>query len=272
MDAVTMAKAAELLGKEQDAVRFRLTAESIKRSYNAKFFHPDTKSYDRNSQTANAIALCAGLVAPELERAVAENIAADIRARGNALTAGDVGYNFVLRALETYGMSNVIYAMNSRYDVPGYGYQIAQGATSLPETWDARIDHSHNHLMLGHLQEWLYTQVGGIQRDPKALAYKCFIVKPSIVGEITFAQTSFESPYGTISTDWETTPDGFRMQVVVPANTTAQIQIPAAPNDAITESGIRADRAEGVQYLFDADGYKVYQVGSGTYRFSVESR
>lgn len=109
-------------------------------------------------------------------------------------------------------MSEIIYAMNSRYDVPGYGYQIAQGATALPETWDARTDHSHNHLMLGHLQEWFYTQVGGIQHDPESPAYKHFIVKPSVIGEITFARTSFESPYGTISTDWKITPGGFRMK------------------------------------------------------------
>lgn len=269
MDAVTMTRAAELLGRKQDAVRFRQLAEKIKRSYNAKFFHPDTKSYDRGSQAANAIALCAGLVAPDDERAVAENIAADIRARGNALTAGDVGYNFVLRALEAHGMSEVIYAMNSRYDIPGYGYQIARGATALPETWDARTDHSHNHLMLGHLQEWFYTQVGGIQRDPQSSAYKRFIVKPTVVGGITFARTSFESPYGTISTGWETTPGGFRMKVAVPPNTTAQIWIPAAPDDTVTESGIRADRASGVRHLFDAGGYKVYEAGGGTYRFAA---
>ena len=270
MDAVTMVQAAELLGRGRDAARFRQLAESIKCSYNAKFFHPDTKSYDRGSQAANAIALCAGLVAPEDKRAVAENIASDIRARGNALTAGDVGYNFVLRALEAHGMSEIIYAMNSRYDVPGYGYQIAQGATALPETWDARTDHSHNHLMLGHLQEWFYTQVGGIQRDPESPAYKHFIVKPSVIGKITFARTSFESPYGTISTDWKITPGGFRMKVAVPANTTAQIWIPAAPDDAVTESGVCADRSKNVHYLFTVDGYRVYRGGSGTYRFAVE--
>lgn len=75
MDAVTMVQAAELLGRGRDAARFRQLAESIKCSYNAKFFHSDTKSYDRGSQAANAIALCAGLVAPEDKRAVAENIA-----------------------------------------------------------------------------------------------------------------------------------------------------------------------------------------------------
>ena len=93
---------------------------------------------------------------------------------------------------------------------------------------------------------------------------------PSVIGEITFARTSFESPYGTISTDWKITPGGFRMKVAVPANTTAQIWIPAAPDDAVTESGVCADRSKNVHYLFTVDGYRVYRVGSGTYRFAVE--
>ena len=40
-------------------------------------------------------------------------------------------------------------------------YRVKNGLTALPEPWDARTDHSHNHLMLGHLQEWFYAQVGG---------------------------------------------------------------------------------------------------------------
>ena len=40
-------------------------------------------------------------------------------------------------------------------------YRVKNGLTALPEPWDAHTDHSHNHLMLGHLQEWFYAQVGG---------------------------------------------------------------------------------------------------------------
>ena len=59
-------------------------------------------------------------------------------------------------------------------------YRVKNGLTALPEPWDAHTDHSHNHLMLGHLQEWFYAQVGGGgQRDPTAAAYKRFVVKPA---------------------------------------------------------------------------------------------
>ena len=46
-----------------------------------------------------------------------------------SLTAGDIGYRYLLRALEQEGQSQLIYEMNSKTDVPGYGYQHSKGAT-----------------------------------------------------------------------------------------------------------------------------------------------
>lgn len=67
-------------------------------------------------------------------------------------------------------------------------YRVKNGLTALPEPWDARTDHSHNHLMLGHLQEWFYAQVGGGgQHAPTATAYKRFVVKPA--GRISARET-----------------------------------------------------------------------------------
>lgn len=157
MDALAMVKGAELLGKKKDAERWQKLADAIRTSYNEKFFHKEGCYYDRNSQTANSIALCAGLVDPEYRQGVLDNVVKDIRSRNNGLTGGDVGYTYILRALEAGGRSDVIFDMNSRYDVYGYGYMLAQGATALPESWQVVPIKSHNHFMLGHLMQWLYT-------------------------------------------------------------------------------------------------------------------
>ena len=82
----------------------------------------------------------------------------------NALTAGDIGYRYLLRVLEQEGQSQLIYEMNSKTDVPGYGYQLSKGATSLTESWAALKYVSNNHMMLGHLMEWFYSGIGGIRQ------------------------------------------------------------------------------------------------------------
>lgn len=126
-----MEKMANLLGKPDDARKYQELAARIKQAFNRTFWNPSTRTYDRNSQAANAVALYMGLTTPENRQQVFDNLIADIRGRNNALTAGDVGYRYVLRALEAGGASDVIYDMNCKYDTPGYGWQLAHGATAL---------------------------------------------------------------------------------------------------------------------------------------------
>src|SRR5665648_1206973 len=83
--------------------------------------------------------------------------------------------------------------MNARNDVPGYGFQLAKGATSLTESWMANEISSNNHLMLGHIMEWFYTGLGGISQQEKSVAFKEILIKPEMVGDISFANTSFNS-------------------------------------------------------------------------------
>ena len=270
MDALAMVKGAELLGKKKDAERWQKLADAIRTSYNEKFFHKEGCYYDRNSQTANSIALCAGLVDPEYRQGVLDNVVKDIRSRNNGLTGGDMGYTYILRALEAGGRSDVIFDMNSRYDVYGYGYMLAQGATALPESWQVVPIKSHNHFMLGHLMQWLYTHVGGIRRDTGALAYKRSVIRPVAVGDLTMARVSFESPYGQIRSEWSKGADGsFELLAEVPANTTSTVWLPAAEDAAVFESNLPVEKVAGIEYLGYKEGCKVYAVGSGTYRFDV---
>ena len=102
-DVTLMEKMANLLGKPDDARKYQELAARIKQAFNRTFWNPSTRTYDRNSQAANAVALYMGLTTPENRQQVFDNLIADIRGRNNALTAGDVGYRYVLRALEAGG-------------------------------------------------------------------------------------------------------------------------------------------------------------------------
>ncbi len=266
-DACLMGKMAALLGRDDDEARYAALAAQIKESFNAAFWDPETKTYDRNSQTANAIALFMGLTTPENHNQVFENLVADIRGRGNALTAGDVGYRYVLRALEENGASDIIYDMNSKYDTPGYGWQLAHGATALTESWQAYGFVSNNHFMLGHLMEWLFSGLGGIRQSEESVAFRYVVIKPSLVGDVHFARTSYESPYGTVVSDWKDTPDTYTIRVEVPANSFATVYLPASDAERVTESGM--ELKGNFAYEADAEGGLKVEVGSGIYRFEV---
>lgn len=226
-DLSLMIKAAKLLGKNKDAVSFRQLAASVKKAFNEKYFNPQTKQYATGSQAANAMALYMDLVEPSERNAVIANLVKDIRDRGNALTAGDIGYRYVLRALEDAGRSDIIFDMNSRTDVPGYGYQLAHGATALTESWQAYPSVSNNHFMLGHLMEWFYAGLCGIKQADDAVAYNKIELHPQPVGDITNASATYHSVYGPVKVSWKKNGRIFSLMASIPPNTKATIYFPS---------------------------------------------
>ena len=191
----------------------------------------------------------------------------DVRAHGNALTAGDVGYRYLLRALADGGRSDVIFDMNNQSDKPGYGYQLKMGATSLTEAWDAGRDSSQNHFMLGQIQEWFYHDLAGIQNAPDSAGFKKIIIHPQPVGDVTWAKASYDSIRGKITVDWKRTDGNLTLKTTIPANTTATVFVPAKAESKVTESGVAAEHSAGVKFLRREGDRMVYSVSSGSYEF-----
>ncbi len=80
-----------MLGKLQEAGDYKKIADQVKKAYNATFFNDKTKQYAGGSQTANAVSVYMGLVAPENKAAVIENIVKELKSRNNTLKACDIG-------------------------------------------------------------------------------------------------------------------------------------------------------------------------------------
>ncbi|WP_460764850.1 alpha-L-rhamnosidase [Niabella terrae] len=225
-DLTLLTQAADLLGHKADAARFRLLGTAVRKAFNKKYFDRVTRQYATGSQTANAIALYTGLVEPQYKEAVLDNLIADIRNRNYALTAGDIGYRYVLRALEQAGRSDIIYAMNNRSDVPGYGYQLAHGATALTESWQAYPNVSNNHFMLGHLMEWFYSGLCGIGQAPGSVAFKEIEIRPQPVAGLDQARAAYQSVYGPIEVGWQQEAALFKLKVTIPPNTRGRVFFP----------------------------------------------
>ena len=266
-DIAILEKAARLLGKAPDERRYAELAEQVRNAYNREFFHPETNQYATGTQAANAMPLALGIIQPDDRPAVLENIVKDIRAHRNHLAVGEVSHRFLIQALAENGRSDVLFNMTEQTDSPSYGRQLAKGMTSLAETWDAEFGNSMNHFMLGHIDEWFYRDLAGIQGDPEAPGFKQIIIKPAVVGDLTWVKGSYDSVQGRIVSNWKREGKKLSMDIVIPANTTATVSVPAQDAATVTESGRPADRAAGVKFLRRESNAAVYAVGSGTYRF-----
>jgi alpha-L-rhamnosidase len=266
-DLMILKDTAALLGKADEAEQFQNEAQAVKAAFNKKFFNAEKNQYDRNSQTANAMPLVLGLVPEDRRTAVLEGLVAQIRAGGNRVTAGDVGFNYLVRALSDGGQGHVLYDMLVRDDGHGYAYQLKKGATSLTEAWDTNPGSSQNHCMLGHIEEWFYRGLGGISSDPAGPGFKKIIVKPQIVGDLGGANVAYDSPYGQIVSNWKRETGNVKLNITIPVNTKATVYVPAKDAASVTESGKTPGQALGVKFLRMENNTAVFEVGSGSYQF-----
>lgn len=264
-DLDLLCKMAALIGEQKETDSLRQQAMKVKEAFNKKFFDPQAKVYSTGSQTAMAMPLCVDLVDEENKVAVFKNLVDTINLSGKKLTAGDVGYHFLVEALYAGGASQLLYDMNYRDDIPGYGFQLKKGATALTESWPALEEVSNNHLMLGHLMEWFYAGVAGISQAGNAVAYKDIIIRPEPVGDLTYAKGTYRSPYGPISSSWKKNKDSFELVVSIPANTTATVFLPAAADASILVDGQPIRERKEVQLLAIKGGRAIIKLGSGTY-------
>lgn len=265
-DNQILAEAARLLGRAGDAAFYAQEAARIRASFNREFFNVAKGSYSTGSQCANAIPLVMNLVEPEHRGSVLEALVADIRGRTNAITAGDVGYRYVLRALADAGRSDVIFDMNNQSDRPGYGYQLQKGATSLTEAWDARRGSSQNHFMLGQIMEWFYHDLAGIGADPANPGFRNILIRPQPVGDLTWVKATYNSVRGPITSHWKRDGDRFELTVSIPANCTASVWMPGRQAKLVNPNRPGAS----VQESSSANRSTVFTVASGSYTF--ESR
>jgi alpha-L-rhamnosidase len=85
---------------------------------------------------------------------------------------------------------------------------------------------------------------------------------PEVVGDVTNAKASFESPYGLIKTEWTKKSSSFDLQVQIPANSTAVVVIPAKQDEVIILNNKR------INPPFE-NGKAEVKIGSGSYHFVV---
>lgn len=192
-------------------------ADSIKAAFIKEFYDPATHRYAMGSQCAFAIALEMGLVPEQDRQAVLDSLVADIHRHGDRLTTGDVGNRYLFNALIHNGQQELLYKMLNHYDVPGYGYQIKLGHTTLTEQWNPEHGASMNHFMMGHLNNLLIPYILGIWRHGDS-----YTIAPHPVGDLTWCKGSM----GDIHVSWHLDGDTFVLQADIPEGHTATITLP----------------------------------------------
>lgn len=269
-DARIVAAVARLLGKEDEAKKYDALADDTRAAFNKAFFDAETGSYSTGTQTALGCALYQGLAGPENEERVVTNLVAAIARTDNHLDYGYLGAQYVPSALAAHGRADVAYTMLTQTTQPSYGWQIAQGATTLWETWDGSGSQSGslNHTFFGDVNAWMMKTIAGINPDPAAPGFKHILINPQVLGDLTFAKGSYDSVHGLIASEWTVKDGQFRLNVTIPANCAATVSLPISDPAQVRESDQPASGAPGVTLLRTAGKRSLFAVQSGVYLFS----
>ncbi len=205
VDAVILAKAAKLLGNDEDHRHYAELATFIRKAINDNYFDPQTGTYASGTQTELSMPLMWGVVPEEYVAKVAARLAERVKADGNHIDVGVLGAKAVLNALSENGYPELAYTLASNDTYPSWGAWIAAGATTLLENWDlnATRDISDNHMMFGEIGAWFYKALGGIKPDESRPGFRHFVIQPHVVAGLDRFEAKFDGPYGEIRSNWE---------------------------------------------------------------------
>ena len=212
---------AKHLGHKQDAEWFNLRADSIRQSFNRTFYDAKKKTYATGSQCSLALPLYLKMVPEGDYQAVLQNLIKDIKAHGNRLTTGDVGNRYLFSVLIQNDQRELLYTMLNHDDVPGYGYQIKKGHTTLTEQWNPDLGSSMNHFMMGHIENHLIPDLLGIQRKGELIE-----IAPHPVSDLTWCKGSTMSAYGEVKVSWQIANNTFIIDIDVPHGGFADVYLP----------------------------------------------
>ncbi len=267
----TAARIARVLGQGEDAQKWQERAAQVSRAVHARFFNARENSYVNGFQAYLAVALLVGLPPREVEPAVWKRLEDEILIRRQGhIHAGITGGAFLFKTLRAHDRHDLLCEMAVQEDFPGWGDMLKRGATTMWESWEGTLSLLHSSYL--YPGAWFMDGLGGIQPGLDGQGFKDFLLKPGMLKRlpIEWAKTSYDSPYGTIVTQWKFQGAQIHLGAVVPPNTTATLILPARGAAAIRESGRPLKEVPSLSVLKDAAGQVALKLGSGHYQFQAD--
>jgi alpha-L-rhamnosidase len=271
--------AAIVLNKQDDVTYYTGLLKRIKDAFYKEYVTPNGRLVS-GTQTAYTLALNFDMLPESLRDQAATRLVENIHAYGDHLTTGFLGTPYLCHVLTRFGKDDIAYRLLLQDTYPSWLYPVKMGATTIWERWDgirpdktfeAASMNSFNHYSYGAIGDWMYRVMAGMDTYPDGPGYKHIKIMPHPGGKFTSATANLLTYYGNLSSGWEVKDGKTYYAIDIPANTKADIYLPAKQADDITEDdkALAMDKALVVgQYQ---DGYIGISVGSGVYHFAVNN-
>ncbi|WP_460275779.1 family 78 glycoside hydrolase catalytic domain [Celeribacter sp. ULVN23_4] len=204
------AKIARIIGEDAEVERLEARAQVIRKAFCDEYFSA-TGRLAHNDQTSYALAFLYDIVPDEHYEAAKAYFRRVVEDANYLIGTGFIGTPALLPALTKLGMNDLAEKVFLNRRVPGWLYQVEQGATTIWERWDAIGEdgtiyepsmNSYNHYAYGAVCQWLFEDVGGVKPTADGPGFDQVVLDPVILPELGFAKMTHACRHGRIEADW----------------------------------------------------------------------
>jgi len=243
ISSMLTAKAARLVGDGATAERMDKRAGEVKAAF-AREFISSTGRIGYDDQTSYALAIVYDLIPPDLLPAARDYFKATIARADGRIGTGFIGTPALLPALLKIGEPSLAAAVFLQEEVPGWLYQVKNGATTIWERWDAiQADgtifapamNSYNHYAYGAVCQWLFEAVAGFRPDEDAPGFAHIVYEPLIIPQLSPVKAHHDSRAGRIEAAWSLDGDDVTYAVTVPAGAKGTFVLGETYRDAVID-------------------------------------
>ena len=225
ISAQLAAKIATVLGEDAEAERLNALFEQIKAAFEREYI-PESGRLAHNDQTSYALCFLYDLI-PDRHIEAAKGYFRTIIEEANYLIGtGFIGTPALLPALTKMGMTDLAEKVFLNREVPGWLYQVEQGATTIWERWDAMgpngelydpYMNSFNHYAYGAVCQWLFEDVAGLTPSPDGAGFNKLTLSPVILPELGHVEAWHDCRNGKITAGWTLDGSAVTYTVTLPA-------------------------------------------------------
>ena len=310
LDARIMEKVALVLGRQDDAVRYRQMFEAIKKAFAERYLRQDgylimpagspanRDSYSAaygngpktlqdtllDTQTGYILPLYAGLLDDSIKSKAVSHLVELLERNDYKLNTGFIGTPYMNIVLSENGCDDIAYRMFQQKEYPSWLYPVFQGATTIWERWNSYtiingfgpVDmNSFNHYSYGAIQDWMMAYCAGIQRDESSPGYHHILLQPRIGGTLGHVCARFSSVYGDITSMW-TSQKPSKEASASRYGYTYHAIVPANTTATLTlplrQEGniIIKEGNKGIKSVKTLSDRVVYELSSGRYAFQIQ--
>jgi alpha-L-rhamnosidase len=225
-----MKEVAGILCKEDDEALFSRIQNEIAAELRTVMYDPVNKTF--GSQTADAMALDLGIVPEGDETDVSRSIVENMNTHSEGfMNCGIFGISRIGSMLARHGNAEAAWRMFTKKGEHSFEWMwTAANATTLWESLPINeisrkgaLSASYNHPMQAGFDITFFEDIAGIAPDPSGFGFKVIRFEPLFCDFLPWAKAQIQTPFGTVSSNWEKTGGTLKWEISIPPNSSGLV-------------------------------------------------